>query len=163
MEKSESNTLMYRAYHEAGHAVASCLLGIPILYTSITPSEEDGYMGITEAPTKRNPSRHEILNDMLVLAAGMVATAFLPSNLNHDDYSVGISDDIQRIHNHAGYLAAGDHSESLRLSKEAFFRARELLETSSHRAAVKRVAESLLEQHTLDQAEVQQIIDQTTE
>ncbi len=163
MEKSESDTLMYRAYHEAGHAVASCLLGIPILYTSITPSEEDGYMGITEAPTKRNPSRHEILNDMLVLAAGMVATAFLPSNLNHGDYSVGISDDIQRIHNHAGYLAAGDHSEYLRLSKEAFFRASELLETSSHRAAVKRVAESLLEQHTLDQAEVQQIIDQTTE
>jgi len=120
-------------------------------------------MGITEAPTKRNPSRHEILNDMLVLAAGMVATAFLPSNLNHGDYSVGISDDIQRIHNHAGYLAAGDHSEYLRLSKEAFFRASELLETSSHRAAVKRVAESLLEQHTLDQAEVQQIIDQTTE
>ena len=103
-------------------------------------------MGITKAPTKRNPSRHEILNDMLVLAAGMIATAFLPRNLNHGDYSVGISDDIQRIQNHARYLAAG-----------------ELLETSSHCAAVKRVAESLLERHTLDQTEVQQIIDQTTE
>jgi len=163
MEKSESETPMYRAYHEAGHAVASCLIGIPILYTSITPSEEDGYMGITEAPVKRNPSRHEILNDMLVLAAGMIATTFLPRNPNHGDDSVGISDDIQRIQNHARYLAAGDHSEYLRLSDEAYIRARKLLETSSHCAAVKRVAESLLERHTLDQAEVQQIIDQTTE
>ena len=163
MEKSESDTLMYRVYHEAGHAVASCLLGIPILYTSITPSEEDGYMGITEAPTKRNPSRHEILDDMLVLAAGMIATTFLPRNPNHGDDLVGISDDIQRIQNHARYLAAGDHSEYLRLSDEAYINARKLLETSSHCAAVKRVAESLLERHTLDQAEVQQIIDQTTE
>jgi ATP-dependent Zn protease len=163
MEKSESETPMYRAYHEAGHAVASCLLGIPILYTSITPSEEDGYMGITEAPVKRNPSRHEILNDMLVLAAGMIATTFLPRNPNHGDDSVGISDDIQRIQNHARHLAAGDHSEYLRLSDETYIRARKLLETSSHCAAVKRVAESLLERHTLDQAEVQQIIDQTTE
>jgi ATP-dependent Zn protease len=153
---------MYRAYHEAGHAVASCLLGIPILYTSITPSEEDGYMGITKVPTNKNPSRHEILNDMLVLAAGMIATAFLPHDLNHGDYSVGNSDDIQRIRNHARYLAAGDPSECSRLSDEAYIRAGELLETPSHCAAVKRVAEALLERHTLDQAEVQQIIDQTT-
>ena len=153
---------MYRAYHEAGHAVASCLLGIPILYTSITPSEEDGYIGITVAPTKRNPSRHEILNDMLVLAAGTIATTFLPRNLDHGDCSVGISDDIERILNHARYLAAGDHSECLRLSNEAYVRAGELLGTPSHCAAVKRVAESLLVRHTLDQTEVQQIIDQTT-
>src|SRR5260370_41828911 len=113
MEKSESDTQMYRAYHEAGHAVASCLLGIPILYTSITPSEADGYMGITEAPTKRNPSRHEILNDMLVLAAGMTATAFFPRNLNHADDPVGVSENIQRIQNHARNFAAGDHSQYL--------------------------------------------------
>lgn len=163
MEKSELDTLKYRAYHEAGHAVASCLLGMPILYTSITPSEEDGYMGITEAPTKKNPSRHEILNDMLVLAAAMVATAFLPRDLNYGDDPEGIADDIQRIQKHARYLATGDHSEYLRLCDEAYTRAGELLETPSHRAAVRRVAEALLERHTLDQAEVQQIIDQTTE
>lgn len=158
MEKIESDNLAYAAYHEAGHAVARCLLGLPILSTTIIPSSSDNYMGVTTVPIKKNPSRQEILDEMVVRAAGTVATEAVRSgNLN----LVGVEDDFERIRNYAKYLAAGDHSEYLRLCDEAHIRARTLLRTPIHRLAVKRVAEALLEKQILDHAEVQQIIDQT--
>jgi ATP-dependent Zn protease len=43
---------------------------------------------------------------------------------------------------------------------QAHIRAHELLGTPTHRAAVKRVAEALLEKKTLEYKQVQQIVDQ---
>ncbi len=167
MEELESDNLAYTAYHEAGHGVASCLLNIPFLYTTITPSEEDGYVGFTRFITKDNLSHQEICDDMVVLAAGIVATTFFPGGFNDNRFLAGADDDLDHIRNYAAHLAVDadeDHryEEIQRYIDQAHMRANELLRTPAHRLAVKRVAESLLERHTLDHADVQQIIDQTS-
>jgi len=167
MEGLDSDNLAQTAYHEAGHAVASCLLNIPFLYTTITPSEERGYVGFTKPVPKDNLSHQEICDDMVVLAAGIVATTFLPGGFNDDRFLAGADDDLNHIRNYAAHLAVDadeDHryEEFQRHIDQAHIRANELLRTPAHRLAVKRVAESLLERHTLDHAEVQQIINQTS-
>ena len=155
------------AYHEAGHAVASCLLDIPFSHTTIMPSEEGGYVGYTKAVPKDNLSQQEVLDEMVVLASGIVGASFLPGSHTDNRCLAESDDDLNHIREYAAKLAATtDEGHRYEVYQayvdQAHIRAGELLRTPSHRQTVKRVAEALLEKHILDYGEVQQIVDQTT-
>jgi ATP-dependent Zn protease len=157
-EVLKQDRLAHSAYHEAGHAVTYCLLGIPFSHTTIAPPEEAGCSGITVTIPKDDLSRQEICDEMVVLASGIMAVTFMPGwNPGlHDFYPVaGADDDLEQIRKYAGHLTT-DEKEYIDLVDQAH----ELLGTPTHRAAVKRVAEALLEKKTLEYKQVQQIVDQ---
>lgn len=159
-EIPEQNRLWHSAYHESGHAVAAWLLNVPFLYTTIDPPEELGCPGYTKMVPNANLTRQEVLDDMVVLASGMIAATFYPEIDFHyrDDYMLaGSDDDSEHIREYAAKLATDD-SEYTEFVDQAHLRANELLRNPINRRAVIKVAETLLEQKSLSAQKVQQII-----
>lgn len=159
-EIPEQDRLWHSAYHESGHAVAACLLNVPFLYTTINPPEEIGCPGYTKMVPNANLTQQEVLDNMAVLASGMIAATFYPEFgfRDRDLYTfAGSDDDSERIREYAARLATDD-SEYTQFVDQARRRANELLRNPTNRRAVIKVAETLLEKKILSSEEVQQII-----
>jgi cell division protease FtsH len=167
------------AYHEAGHALMSHLLGMtPVHKLSIIP--RGGALGYAMSiPDEERflATREELCDRMTMLLAGRVAESLVFGRI-----SSGASDDLERSTAVARAmvcdlgmgeivesrtLRADDQSlseetkrlrdaEQARLSSSAYDDARRLL--GVHRDALDRVAERLLELESLDRAELQRLL-----
>ena len=111
MEVLEPDNLALAAYHEAGHAVASCLLDIPFSHTTIMPSEEGGYVGYTKAVPKDNLRQQEVLDEMVV----PLVAAPVPFGFHHRVIEIE-NDERVRV-DRAEHLRHGGHFADLAVGR----------------------------------------------
>ena len=168
------------AYHEAGHAVMSHLVGelFPAQKaTIVSRGEALGYTLNMPAEDRYLHTREEFVDLMMVFLAGRAAEQVVFGRITN-----GASNDLERVTQIArsmvfeygmsevapsrtmradNYALSEEtkrlrDSEQARLTDQAYSEAQRLL--LKHRAALDRVAEALLEKETLDRAELQALL-----
>ena len=168
------------AYHEAGHAVMSHLVGdlFPAQKaTIVSRGEALGYTLNTPAEDRYMHTREELLDLMTVFLGGRAAEEVVFGRITN-----GAANDLERVTALAramvfeygmseiapartmradNYALSEESkrlrdSEQARLTDDAYAEAKRLL--AKHRSALDRVAEALLERETLDRAELETIL-----
>jgi cell division protease FtsH len=168
------------AYHEAGHAVMSHLVGdlFPAQKaTIVSRGQALGYTLNTSAEDRYMHTREEFLDLMQVFLAGRAAEEIVFGRITN-----GAANDLERVTDIArsmvfeygmsevapsrtmradNYALSEEtkrlrDSEQARLTDHAYAEAKRLL--GKHRAALDRVANALLEKETLDRAELQVLL-----
>ncbi|HUF01568.1 MAG TPA: AAA family ATPase [Gaiellaceae bacterium] len=172
------------AFHEAGHAVMSHLVGdlFPAQKaTIVSRGQALGYTLNMPAEDRYLHTREEFLDLMMVFLAGRAAEQIVFGRITN-----GAANDLQRVTDLArsmvfeygmsevapsrtmradNYALSEEtkrlrDSEQARLTDHAYDEALRLL--SKHRAALDRVAHALLEKETLDRAELQALLADVT-
>jgi cell division protease FtsH len=168
------------AYHEAGHAVMSHLVGdlFPAQKaTIVSRGDALGYTLNMPAEDRYLHTREELVDLMTVFLGGRAAEEVVFGRITN-----GAADDLERVTELARAMVfeygmseiapartmrADNYalseatkrlrdSEQARLTDGAYQEAKRLL--SKHRAALDRVAEALLQRETLDRAELEAIL-----
>jgi cell division protease FtsH len=168
------------AYHEAGHAVMSHLVGdlFPAQKaTIVSRGEALGYTLNMPTEDRYLHTREEFVDLMMVFLAGRAAEQIVFGRITN-----GASNDLERVTQLArsmvfeygmsevapsrtmradNYALSEEtkrlrDSEQARLTDQAYSEAQRLL--FKHRAALDRVAEALLEKETLDRDELQALL-----
>jgi len=168
------------AFHEAGHAVMSHLVGdlFPAQKaTIVSRGEALGYTLNTPAEDRYMHTREEFIDLMKVFLAGRAAEEIVFGRITN-----GAANDLERVTQLAramvfeygmsevapsrtmradNYALSEEtkrlrDSEQARLTDAAYEDAKRLLR--KHRAALDRVAHALLEKETLDRAELQELL-----
>jgi cell division protease FtsH len=168
------------AYHEAGHAVMSHLVGdlFPAQKaTIVSRGQALGYTLNTSSEDRYLHTREEFLDLMKVLLAGRAAEEIVFGRITN-----GAANDLERVTDIArsmvfefgmsevapsrtmradNYALSEEtkrlrDSEQARLTDHAYGEAKRLL--GKHRAALDRVASALLEKETLDRTELQALL-----
>ena len=168
------------AYHEAGHAVMSHLVGdlFPAhKATIVSRGQALGYTLNMPAEDRYLHTREEFVDLMMVFLAGRAAEEVVFGRITN-----GAANDLERVTEIArsmvfefgmsevapsrtmradNYALSEEtkrlrDSEQARLTDHAYDEARRLL--LKHRAALDRVAEALLEKETLDRAELEALL-----
>jgi cell division protease FtsH len=172
------------AYHEAGHAVMSHLVGdlFPAQKATIVSRGQTlGYTLNMPAEDRYLHTREEFVDLMMVFLAGRAAEHVVFGRITN-----GAANDLERVTHIARSLVfefglsevapartmrADNYalseetkrlrdSEQARLTDQAYEEAQRLLR--KHRTALDRVAEALLEKETLDRAELQALLAEIT-
>ena len=168
------------AYHEAGHAVMSHLVGelFPAQKaTIVSRGQALGYTFNTPAEDRYMHTREEFVDLMMVYLAGRAAEEVVFGRITN-----GAANDLERVTEIArsmvfefgmsevaasrtmradNYALSEEtkrlrDSEQARLTDHAYEEAKRYL--LKHRAALDRVAEALLEKETLDRSELQALL-----
>jgi ATP-dependent Zn protease len=154
VQAAEPDPILARtAGHEAGHALAACVLAIPFARVALGEAGESAgrVVGIVY-PDETRLDRRAVEDFLVYLAAGSAAVELLHGR---GVVSGGTEDRLQ-----AEYWAARafprplDYRRNLAVAKE---RARALL--GERRAALETVAAALLERRELAAAEVRRLVD----
>lgn len=175
------------AYHEAAHAVA-CVFAegqrIGFREVSIVPNDAEGSLG--HVLRKQHPAwlRREwesgflsaradraAMNQAVALLAGRAGASKYRGTggsswgsavyYHHPEYGKVIVDgDVKRAVEYLDLISNGDPDETSILWRLAEYRARRLV--SVHWELVTKLAEALLERHTLTEAEVTEVLFQPT-
>src|SRR6188768_1807734 len=169
------------AYHEAGHALMSHLVGdlFPAQKaTIVSRGQELGYTLNTSAEDRYMHTREEFLDLMMVYLAGRAAEEIVFGRITN-----GAANDLERVTEIArsmvfefgmsevaasrtmradNYALSEEtkrlrDSEQARLTDHAYEEAKRLLE--KHRSALDRVAAALLERETLDRGELATLLE----
>src|ERR1017187_4101410 len=152
------------AFHESGHAVSACMLGVPFISVSIRPNQERGSLGsvmLQERPEWAVQDTEEYDQDLArtwfekmgqISLAGWIAEARRagrrPARYSH-------LNDNEQTSNYAMDLCGSDE-ECEAWMKLLFIRARNQL--GNFWPGVEALAEELLKRETITYAEAQQII-----
>lgn len=151
------------AYHEAGHAVASVLLGVGLRSVTIVPDAGRGTLGLCQGTPPGRGFRPDAAVDgrtmrrlqdqVMVLLAGGIAEYEFTRRHNHRgcDHDYRVAADL------AGYACGG--------GKELEFflgwlgeRVRGLLRNRAHWPAVEALAAALMERRTIGGADARRVI-----
>jgi hypothetical protein len=165
--KRTANQLLARAFHEAGHAVATHVLQIPLAKEGAIIFAGEGFSGLVKLQ-RRFLQRLGRLDSVELTDANRVkaerwAIMYLAGLEAQKKYSAS------SVRN---YHAAADYSGALDLMSyfapetkelQAYIRllqlrARSLVEFPPHWAAIQAVASALMEKHTLSASEVTTVI-----
>ena len=97
------------AVHEAGHAVAAAVLGVPIRYISLRPrnAHADGHM----VGRWRDERRRQWLPELVVAAAGMVAEDALKGGEDRRSTVTAGADDLHELRGLARYTWCRAHDD----------------------------------------------------
>src|SRR5918911_3198220 len=168
------------AYHEAGHAVMSHLVGDALPVQKVTIVARGEALGYTfHLPTEDRyvHTKEELLDFMKVALAGRAAEQIVFGRVTTgaaDDlekvteiarsmvFEWGMSDNVTSRTMRADNYALSEETKRLRdqeqarLTDEAYSEAVRLVD--KHRAALDRVAHALLEKETLDRAELDALL-----
>lgn len=150
--KSEQVSEPLLAHHEAGHAVAACLLGLPFRYVTIDPAtgppggrQFSGYVFIAtrEVPVESAPVRWQRVLSEIVFHYSGAASEHVCGGVPMDAIT-GVGADYRKAYTlfteHFGFAFAPEETWAvLRLLKQ---KAVELVRT--HRREVERVARALM-------------------
>lgn len=170
----------FKAYHEAGHTVATCLLSSvdSVQQVSIIPrGGAGGYTMYGLQEEKQLPTKKDMLDYMTILIAGRAAEEMM-----FNDITVGAQNDMERATEIAadmvtkygmsklgprsciskGTLAVSERmreridKEVDKLIGESYKAAKELIENSS--SALERIAQALLEREKLESNEIKELM-----
>src|ERR1051326_1640647 len=131
------------AYHEAGHAVVSCLLGMVFECVSVDPwPERPETGGFIHFPPRKLTNIQEVKNEIIQACAGSVGADLMPNRTREVPYFT-IQEDIEQAQHFAFQIS----SDPYNLLNQCFQKARELLDT--HLEALHRVAAALLKHRRL--------------
>ena len=168
------------AFHEAGHAVMSHLVGdlFPAQKaTIVSRGQALGYTFNVSAEDRYLHTREEFVDLMMMFLAGRAAEEVVFGRITNGAandlervteiarsmvFEYGMSDVAPARTMRADNYALSEEtkrmrdSEQARLTDDAYEEARRLL--SKHRAALDRVAEALLERETLDRSELEALL-----
>jgi ATP-dependent Zn protease len=155
----KDNELKYTAFHEAGHVIACCELGLPFEKVSIIPDSQTGNPGRVKTcdqnPINYNDKSPENLKliacEIMGLLSGDLAEARTRRTQTGKGSSVDYVEAFMRAHNYFGDSAtAGDFCLKLRKQAEHLL--------NSQWPYVKDVAAELLKKKELSAPEVKLII-----
>ena len=163
--ESDERRLAETAYHEVGHAVASYVLHVPFRRVSIIPDEERGSLGHMRQSEWNEATRPDIACksyhqtrrmecSIQILYAGPFAGEMFTGGAFNE---VGAGSDIDQIANMLGYMTA-DPEEAAAIDTLMNIRARQLLRRPENWAAVKALAEALLERKELSARSAREVI-----
>lgn len=153
------------AYHEAGHAVAACLLHRAFKYATILPGgsgvmRSDGHVCLTKLrtdfhhePVPSPRSRRRIEREIIFLGAGDAAEWCLPGR--HD--RSGARWDKDRALELAAHVC-DEPKESRAYVEWLWMRSRNLINETRNWSAVKAVAAALLIHQQLAAREIRRIV-----
>ena len=140
------------AYHEAGHALAAAALNYtdPVTKVTILPRGRAlGYTMVMPTEDRFNKTRNQLLDDLVYGMGGRVAEEIV-----FRDPSTGPANDIQQATKTARAMVTIDE-EVRRLLDNAMREAWRIL--SENRAVLDTLASRLLEEETLDEAQLAEI------
>ena len=168
------------AYHEAGHAVMSHLMGdvMPVQKaTIVSRGQALGYTLNMPSEDRYLHTREELIDTMKVLLAGRAAEQIVFGRVTNGAandlervtalaramvFEYGMSDGAMSRTMRADNYALSEETKSLRdheqarLTDEAYSEAVRLLQ--KHRAGLDRVAAALLDKETLVRSEIEEIL-----
>ncbi|MGB7325070.1 MAG: cell division protein FtsH [Rubripirellula sp.] len=147
------------AYHEAGHAVMALLLDRPIQKVTIEPAKMIAgglRLGACQLQKKRARGSHDWLEDeVLILFAGMVAE----SHFTGKYCVVGASDDLRSI-TRLIRSRPGSERQLQRIQRRFLDKAEHILRDDGHSAAIRMIADELVEKTTISGRAVRHFLDQ---
>lgn len=145
------------AYHEAGHAVASYVLNVPLLSATIEPEYDPDYDAVAAGSVRNGPlanfdpevesdprTQRLVMAHIIVCYAGEAAAFRLCGRHDH----AGAASDYHEASHWADHLI-GDEDERIPLLEWLAARARTLISRPENWRAVEAVAKGLLEHGTL--------------
>ncbi len=152
------------AYHEAGHAVAYCIFGIPFKSVTIQGDEDTyGHVVRDRYPEDFNPdidsgNTARKLMEKYVMAgiAGQVAEKLVSKNYNWQ----GAGSDYHKVVDLASYFT-GSNKQLEKFIEEMRQKTTSLLKQKKNLMALHAVAKELLKNKTLSSRNVKEIIRQT--
>lgn len=149
------------AFHEAGHAVAACLHGYPFRLVTIEPRTASlGHVLFAKWSGEFHPDANNDRRTMRRVEV-MVTTALAGNAaqwiLTRRNDWVGAREDNAHAVRMASYMC-GDDDEALALVAYLRARVRNQLALAPNWAAVKAVAEALLERRTLRGGEARRLV-----
>lgn len=131
------------AYHEAGHAVMALLMGRDIQKVSIIPSQNRlGACTIKKGRAKQVQDKLEA--EILILLAGMAAEGRKSGRYNVQ----GAAQDLRNVEKFA-MARSGNPGQASKLIHKLLDKTQHLLSTKSTWAAVKVIAEELIEHESI--------------
>ena len=149
------------AYHEAGHAVACITYRIRFKTVTIVPAENT--LGRVAHPQhwtgnwrpdadSSNRARMKMERYVKMISAGDIAQSWVTKKLDNPE----CASDIEKAANWVSYFA-GDSEEAGDYLGRLFDQAREDLSEPGPKAAVRAVAERLLEKETISSVEARAV------
>jgi len=170
----DETTLEHTAYHEAGHAVVSSLLGFPTIHTTIVSRDNFGGFVQFGSETQTTYTKKELLNRITVALAGRAAEIMI---YGEDGISTGAKADIKSASNTALSMICdyGMDEESLMVVErdgksdlaEEKAKANKILKNqyesawilvNQYRNTIEEVAQLLLKKNSLTEEELSAVI-----